>query len=109
MEAVDRGVQHERTALAWERTAFSGLVVGLLLMRRAAETHLLFGALGAASTLGAATMLVSGWRRYERSRLGVGPSAMTVGPTAMLAVGVGTTLTCGIGSLFVMLQMLEGP
>ena len=45
----DRGLQHERTALAWERTAIAAMVAGVLLGRYASEAlHPTFAVVGIA-------------------------------------------------------------
>lgn len=62
----DVGLQHERTALAWERTAISAMVGGLLLARYAAqELHPAWGAAGLATLVAGAVLLVWAARHYD--------------------------------------------
>lgn len=92
---VDVGLQHERTALAWDRTALSLLVVGALLLRgvgppfddlRHVPGHLTL-AVGAA-------LLWASARRYRRRNARLRAGASVVWPrlvrlTGVAAVGAG--------------------
>lgn len=62
----DPGVQPQRTALAWQRTALSILVNGALLVRAAAQAH--SGGLWFAAVLvvvAALAMFAVGWYRHR--------------------------------------------
>ena len=64
----EAGLQQERTALAWERTAVATMVAGLLLTRSAAEdAHRLIAVAGLAQTILGAFVLV--WGHLHRERL----------------------------------------
>lgn len=57
-DSMPGGLQHERTALAWERTAIAMMVSGVLLARYAAhEIHPVVGLLGIAQTVGGGLLL----------------------------------------------------
>ena len=56
--SIGGGLQHERTSLAWERTAIAMMVSGVLLARYAAnELHPALGLLGIAETIGGGALL----------------------------------------------------
>jgi uncharacterized membrane protein YidH (DUF202 family) len=62
----DTGLQHERTSLAWERTAISMIVAGLVLSRFAATEGMLILALGGmAEVVFGAALLVWAGVHYE--------------------------------------------
>ena len=59
VNSIDGGLQHERTALAWERTAIAMMVAGLALDRYAAKEHgLLLGSVGIVQTAAGAMLLL---------------------------------------------------
>lgn len=94
---VDPGLQQERTALAWERTAIATMVAGALLGRWAAQDAApLFGVLGIAQVAFGGALLVWAGTHYEDLhgplREGIDPTH----PAAVRAVGLGTTI--GIGA-----------
>lgn len=60
----DPGLQPERTALSWRRTALSALVVAALMLRQAAEAG--WGAASAAPLAGVLILLVLGLGCYRR-------------------------------------------
>jgi uncharacterized membrane protein YidH (DUF202 family) len=87
----DEGLQHERTALAWERTAISAMVGGVLLARYAAQTlHWTFAAFGMVTVVFGGVLLVWAGRHYDdlHGPLRVGDSP--VHPTAARIVGRAT-------------------
>ena len=64
--SIDGGLQHERTALAWERTAIAMMVAGLVLARYAAKEHgALLGSVGVLQTAAGATLLLWASRNDE--------------------------------------------
>ena len=95
--SFDAGLQHERTALAWERTAISTMVAGALLGRWAAEdAAALFGVFGIMQVAFGGALLAWAGRHYEDLH---GPLRSGVNPThpqAVLVVGIATTM--GIGA-----------
>jgi uncharacterized membrane protein YidH (DUF202 family) len=96
----DSRTQHERTSLAWERTAFSGMAVGLLITRLGATVHVGFAAVGIVQVVLSAGLLVWSGKHYEdlhgTLRAGASPThpaaAMVVGLTATAATGIATVL-----------------
>jgi len=62
----DGGLQHERTSLAWERTAISMMVAGIVLSRFAAtEAFWLLAGAGMVQVVFAAALLVWSGTHYE--------------------------------------------
>lgn len=62
----DQGLQHERTALAWERTAIASMVAGVLVARYAAESlHVAFAAIGLGQVVLGAGVLLWAARHYD--------------------------------------------
>lgn len=58
LEPVGAGLQHERTALAWERTAIAGMVAGLVFVRvLASRGHPTLGLAGLVWVLAGAALL----------------------------------------------------
>lgn len=96
----DRMLQHERTALAWERTAVAMIVAGALLARVAVEVHPALAAVGIAHLLVGAGLLV--WAGYHYDELhgplrrGESPirprSVRLVGRTTVLLTGTATAV-----------------
>ena len=62
----DPMLQHERTALAWERTAIASMVAGVLLARYASELHVAYAVVGIAEVLVGAALLVWSGLHYEQ-------------------------------------------
>jgi uncharacterized membrane protein YidH (DUF202 family) len=64
---LDEGLQHERTALAWDRTALAVLVVGALVLRSGGPPYDdLRHAPGYLGVAAGAALLWAGGRRYRR-------------------------------------------
>jgi len=93
-------LQHERTALAWERTAIATIVVGALLARLATEVHPALAALGIAYLFIGSGQLV--WAGYHYDQLhgplrrGESPvhprSVRLVGQTTVALTGTSTVI-----------------
>lgn len=83
------GLQHERTTLAWERTAIATMVAGVLLARWAAESSMTwFAGFGIAQVMFGSGLLV--WSSTSDSTR----------PAATRVVGLATT--AGIGGALVL-------
>ena len=102
MKIRDPGLQAERTALAWNRTALSLLVNALLTLRIGWGSENLLVTLLAVALLAACGFLVAhgAWRRRVLlgTRPHIAPTHWAVGFTAVLAVA---TSAVGLASLFV--------
>jgi uncharacterized membrane protein YidH (DUF202 family) len=86
---LDLGLQHERTALAWDRTGLSFLVVGTLTIRHsgmAPET--LPSVAGYLAMAVGALLLWAGTRRYRRREAELRQGASPVRPRLVRLTGV---------------------
>jgi uncharacterized membrane protein YidH (DUF202 family) len=104
----DGGLQHERTALAWERTAISTIVAGVLLARYAAASlHVAFAAFGLAQVVFGAGLLIWTGRRYNDLhgplQAGVNPAH----PRATRLVGIATVGFIGAAVLLAVVITLD--
>lgn len=84
--------------MAWERTAFSGMAVGLLMTRLGATMHLALGVVGIAQVCVSAALLVWTGKRYRdlHGRLHAGDSAMQ--PSAVAVVAIATTAATAVAT-----------
>ena len=99
-EVFDVGVQHERTALAWERTAIAMLVNGILLARYAAEeTHWVFASIGLAETIAGGGILIWAGFHYDQLHGPLRAGESVVHPTSTRIVG-------GLALLFIGASLL---
>ena len=97
-KVFDPGLQHERTALAWERTAIAVMVAGVLLARYAAETvHYTIAFVGVGQVVVGACLLVWSGRHYEDLHGPLRAGASPIHPTAARIVGVATVVFSGFG------------
>lgn len=92
----DTGLQHERTSLAWERTAFSMMAAGLVLSRFTAIEGLWLFAVGALAqvALGAVLLVWSG-AHYEELHGPLRVGGDVVHPGAVRWVGRATVAATG--------------
>jgi uncharacterized membrane protein YidH (DUF202 family) len=90
----DPGLQPERTALAWRRTAMAALVNGALLARATAQTHSsTLMAVAGLVVVSACLMCAVGWHRQRTLTQGSRPTAPHAALAALL---VGTVwIACG--------------
>ena len=107
--ARDPGLQPERTALAWSRTALAVLVNALLLLRAGmVGEHRVRVGIGGVLLLAAG--LVQGFAALRRRRLqsnGIGCRFIAI-PGALVMATAGLTAVCSVGSLLAILGMLGG-
>lgn len=83
----------ERTSMAWERTAFSGMAVGLLMARVGATVHTTLGFIGVVQVCASAGLLLWSGRHYEDLHARLRAGAPATHPLAVVVVGVGATAT----------------
>ena len=94
----DSGLQHERTSLAWERTAISMMVAGLVLSRFAAtEAFWLLAAGGMVQVTFGAVLLVWSGVHYEELHGTLRRGADVVHPSATRWIGLATIAGTGAG------------
>lgn len=89
----DAGLQHERTALAWERTAISMMVAGVVGGRFAATEDLwVFAGFGLLQTVFGAVVLVWAGAHYDELHGTLRKGDSVVHPSAARLVGAATML-----------------
>lgn len=94
----DAGLQHERTALAWERTSIATMVAGVLMARYAADSlHVAVAVIGMAQVVVGAAVLVWSARHYDDLHGPLRAGESPVHPTAARVVGIGAVLFTGAG------------
>ena len=89
--------------MAWERTAFSGMAVGLLMTRVGATVHPALGFLGVVQVCASAALLLWTGKHYRElhGRLRAGEPATQ--PAAVAAVGIGTTVATALATVLAVL------
>ena len=95
-QVFDAGLQHERTALAWERTAIASMVAGVLLARYSAEElHVAVAAIGILQVVLGALLLIWAGVHYDdlHGPLRAGDSPLH--PLAARLVGFATVCFSG--------------
>lgn len=95
----DRMLQHERTALAWERTAIATIVAGALFARHAATIHISLAALGLAQLLSGGALLIWTGRHYDELHLPLRRGQSPVHPAAVRLVGLTTVAFTGAATV----------
>ncbi len=96
----DPMLQHERTALAWERTAIASMVSGTLLARRAADLHVSLAALGLLQVvLGAALLIWDGTALRAVTRAPFAAARARAHPDAVRIIGLTTVGFCGAATV----------
>lgn len=107
--SFDEGLQHERTALAWERTAIATMVAGALLARWAAEDAVpLFAVLGIVQVAFGGGLLAWAGRHYDDLHGPLRAGDSPVHPTAVRIVGAVTTASVGIALAFATFTVIVG-
>lgn len=96
IEGPGGGLQPERTALAWERTAVAMMVAGVLFARYATEASVgVLSAVGIAQTVLGAAMLVWAGFHYEDLHGPIQAGGSVVHPGAVRLLGVSTVAFSG--------------
>ncbi len=106
-ERFDVGLQHERTALAWERTAISSMVAGVFFGRYAAgASHPGLAVLGLLQVAaGAAVLVWAGWH-YDELHGPLRRGTSVVHPTAARFVGLSTAVFSGLALAVAVVDVL---
>ena len=103
-ESFDDALPHERTALAWERTAVSLMVAGILLARfTAADGHVVLSVIGLGLTLFGGAVLVWAGAHYEALHGPLRAGDPVVHPTATRTVGIVTVIASGASLIFALI------
>jgi len=98
-EVFDPMLQHERTALAWERTAIATMVSGTLLARRAADLHVSLAAMGVLQVVLGAALLIWTGLRYEQLHAPLRRGDSPVHPVAVRFIGITTMVFSGLAAV----------
>ena len=107
--SFDRGLQHERTALAWERTAIATMVAGLVLARVGAQhDRWVVAALGLVQTVAGGAVLVWAGLHYDDLHGPLRRGDDVVHPLAARLVGLMAVAASGVGLTFAVLVALLG-
>lgn len=109
-EAVfDPGLQHERTALAWERTAIASMVAGVLMARYASESlHFTFAFIGLAEVVAGAGLLLWSAKHYDDLHGPLRAGESPIHPTAARVVGVGAVFFTGAALVLALIIAVNG-
>ncbi len=86
----DPMLQHERTALAWERTAIATMVAGVLFARYATELHGVLAAFGIAQVALGGLVLIWAGKHYDDLHAPLRAGQSPVHPGAARVVGLTT-------------------
>lgn len=102
------GLQPERTALAWERTAISMMVVGVLLALYAADdAHWFTAFAGLAQTVAGSAVLVWAGFHYRRLHGPIKRGDGVVHPGAAKAVGIATIAVTAVCAMLAVMLVVE--
>ena len=88
----------DRVLMAWERTAFSGMVVGLLMTHVGATVPLALGLVGIAQVCASAAVLVWTGKRYRSPHGRLVARESATHPSAVAVVGIGTTVATALAT-----------
>ncbi|MCB0969489.1 MAG: DUF202 domain-containing protein [Ilumatobacter sp.] len=99
-QVFDGGLQQERTALAWERTAIASMVAGVLLARYSAEEiHVAVAAIGVLQVVLGALLLIWAGAHYDDLHGPLRAGESPVHPLATRIVGVASVCFTGAALL----------
>ncbi|MFW2333058.1 DUF202 domain-containing protein [Ilumatobacter sp.] len=97
----DPGLQHERTALAWERTAIAAMVAGVLMARYASlSLHFVFAFIGLGQVVVGAGVLLWSAKHYDDLHGPLRAGDSPIHPTAARVVGIATIVFTGAALVF---------
>lgn len=100
-DSIGGGLQHERTALAWERTAIATMVIGVALARFASsEGPPALGSVGIATTVAGGMLLL--WASRNHALLHDPARPASAVPQVELARLVGVAAVAVTGGAFVL-------
>ncbi len=105
--SIGGGLQHERTALAWERTAIAIMVAGIALARYAAvDAHYVLSSAGIAQTASGGILLM--WAGRNNDALHSPDTPVEAVPQVAIArvVGLGTVIFTGFALTLAVLEVL---
>ncbi|HUW02808.1 MAG TPA: DUF202 domain-containing protein [Acidimicrobiales bacterium] len=106
---ADPGLQQERTALAWERTAISSMAAGILLARfAAANAHPTLSAVGVIQSIIGAVVLVWAGLHYDDLHLPIRSGRSVVHPSAARLLGLSTVVFSGFAFVFALIVISDG-
>ena len=105
-QVIDPGLQQERTALAWERTAIAVMISGVLLSRYAAQSaHWTTALAGLLQTSIGGGLLVWAGMHYTELQGPLQDGSDVVHPTATRIVGLSTVAFSGVALLLATLEI----
>lgn len=81
-------LQHERTALAWERTAIATMVAGVLFSRQATAIHVSLAVMGIAQVVLGGLVLIWAGKHYDDLHAPLRAGQSPVHPGAARVVGL---------------------
>lgn len=106
--SFDEGLQHERTALAWERTAIAAMVAGVVLARFAATNeYWVVAALGLIQTVFGAALLVWAGVHYDDLHGPLREGADIVHPRATQFVGLVTLALIAVAGVVALVVVVR--
>jgi uncharacterized membrane protein YidH (DUF202 family) len=105
-QVFDPMLQHERTALAWERSAVATMVSGTLLARQAAQLHVAFAVMGVLQVVLGSGVLVWTGLRYEQLHAPLRRGESPVHPLAVKIVGITTIVFSGLAMVIAVATVL---
>lgn len=104
---VAGGLQHERTALAWERTAIAMMVAGVAMARYAAvDGHIILSVGGVAETCGGGALLYWAGRHDDQLHNPAEPVSAVPQLGLSRIVGAGTVAFTGMSLVLAILIVI---
>jgi uncharacterized membrane protein YidH (DUF202 family) len=107
-EVFDSKMQHERTSLAWERTAIAAIALGLLMTRAGATVHPGLGLIGIVQVCAGAALLVWSGKHYEELHGTLRAGQTPAHPQIARLVGVWVTVAIGLAIALTVAHLVAG-